>query len=108
MFLGKGNGSLPWSEGEEREFGESGSGRSRDVRRPGRSEDWRRSESGSGSGSGREMPVRRVGVVECVFEDIETTMCGRLARIQPLHACAGNPVPFSKVPGQVPAAEIYE
>ena len=27
--------------------------------------------------------------------------CGRLASNQLVHACAGNPVPFSKVPGQV-------
>jgi hypothetical protein len=74
------------------------------MRGPGRSEDWRRPGSGSGSGSGLEMPVRRVGVVESVIEGIETTVCGRLAQIQLVHACAGIPVPLSKVPGQVPSA----
>ena len=41
-LLGKGNRSLPSSDGEEWKFGESGSGGSEDVRGPGRSEDWRR------------------------------------------------------------------
>ena len=63
VFLGKGNGSLPWSDSEEWEFGDLGSGGSDGVRRPGWSEDWRR----SGAGSGREMPVRRVGVVGFFF-----------------------------------------
>ena len=30
--------------------------------------------------SGLELPVRRVGVVEVVFEDV-STVCGRLAKI---------------------------
>ena len=90
VFLRKGDGSLPWSDGEERGFGDSGSGGSDDVRRPGRSEDWRRPGSGSGSGSGREMPVRRVGVVEGFSKGIQTTVCGRLEQIQPVRACAGK------------------
>ena len=49
------------------------------------------------------MRVRRVGVVEGVFDGI-SIVCGRLAQIQPVHVCAGNPVPLSKVPGQVPSA----
>ena len=34
------------------------------------------------------------------FEGIDKTACGRLASNQLVHACAGKPVPFSKVPGQ--------
>ena len=61
VFLGKENRSLPWSDEEEWEFGESGSGESGKMRGPAWSEDWRISGSGSGSGSGSEMPVRKVG-----------------------------------------------
>ena len=75
---------------------DSGSGGTEESGRPGESEDR--------EGSGLEMPLRRVGVVEDVLEGIETTVCGRLAQIQPVHACVGNPVPLSKVPGQVPPA----
>ena len=42
------------------------------------------------------------GVVEGVSEGIKTTMCE--SKSQPVHACAGNPIPFSKVSGQVPVA----
>ena len=42
FFFGKGNGSLPWSDNEEWEFGDSGSGGSEGMRRPGWSEDRRR------------------------------------------------------------------
>ena len=35
-------------------------------------------------------------------------MCGRLAPNQLIHVCAGKPVPFSKVPGQVLPAVDYE
>ena len=35
-----------------------------------------------------------------VFEGIDLTACGRLVTNQLVHSCAGNPVPFSKVPGQ--------
>ena len=75
FFIGKGNRSLPWSDGEEWEFGESGSGGFEDMRGPGRSEDWRRPGSGSGSRSRREMPVRRVGVVEFVFLRVFKQLC---------------------------------
>ena len=81
IFLGKGNGSLPWSDKEEWESGESGSGGSGRMRGPGWSEDWRRSGSGPRSGSGSEMPVRKVGSgVEGVCEAVSTA-CGRLANI---------------------------
>ena len=74
------------------------------MRGPGWSEDWRRPGSGSGSESGSEMPVRKVGSgVEGFFEGVSTA-CGRLARSQLVYACAGNPVPLSKVLGQVPTA----
>ena len=35
-----------------------------------------------------------------MFEGVGLTACGRLAPNQLVHACAGKPVPFSKVPGQ--------
>ena len=38
-----------------------------------------------------------------VFEGVSTA-CGRLASNQLIHANAGNPVPLSKAPGQVPPA----
>ena len=36
-----------------------------------------------------------------------TTVCGRLAQIQPVHVCAGNLVPLSNVSGQIPLAFDY-
>ena len=79
-------------------------GMSKDSGLVGTEESGRPGESKGREGSGLEMPVRRVGFVEGVFEDVGTTVCGRLAQIQPVHVCAGNPVPLSKVPGQVPSA----
>ena len=49
-----------------------------------------------------------VGFDEGEFEDLEDTEYGRLASNQFVHAFAGNPVPFSKVPAQVPPAAKYE
>ena len=40
------------------------------------------------------------GCVEGICEGVDLTACGRLASNQLVHACAGIPVPFSKVPGQ--------
>ena len=96
VFYGKGNRSLPCSDDEEDweisisgfsdeidrpgMLKDSGSGGTEQSRQPGESEDR--------EGSGLEMPVRRVWVVEGVFEGIETTVCSRLAQIQPVHACA--------------------
>ena len=47
---------------------DSGSGGTEEPGRPG--------ESRAGKLLGLEMPVRRVGVVEGVFEDLKTTVCG--------------------------------
>ena len=50
------------------------------------------------------MPARKVGSgFEEVLEDVSTA-CGRLAKSQLVHVCAGSPAPLSKVPGQVPSA----
>ena len=57
-----------WSDEEGRQ------GTSKDLRSGGTEE---RRRSGSGSGSGREMPERRAGVVDGVYDDFETTVCGR-------------------------------
>ena len=48
---------------------------------------------------GRTGKVGR-GCVEGVLEGIDLTACGRLATNHFVHACVGNPVPFSKVRGQ--------
>ena len=40
------------------------------------------------------------GCVEGIFDGTDSTACGRFASNQRVHACAGNPVPFSKVPSQ--------
>ena len=47
--------------------------------------------------------LRKLGLVvlNICFEDFDLAECGRLATNQLVHACAGNPVPFSKGPGQV-------
>ena len=47
---------------------------------------------------GRMGQIRR-GCVKDLFEGIDLTACGRSASNQLVHACAGNPVPFSNVPG---------
>ena len=39
---------------------------------------------------------------------IQDSLCGQLASNQLVHACVGNPVPFSKVPGQVLQDVNYE
>ena len=72
--------------------GLSGSLESEDeeVRRRSGSKVWSREMSGAS------------GVVEGISEGIETTLCE--LKSQPVHACAGNPIPFSKVSGQVPVA----
>ena len=80
--------SLPLSDEEEdRDILMSGfsdemdrPGMSKDLGSGGTEESGRPGESEDREGSGLEMPVRRVGVVEGVFEGIETTVCGRLAQ----------------------------
>ena len=65
-------------------------------------------ESGSGleqhiPGKAEEPAGTRIvgrGCVEGIFEGVDLIACGRLASNQLVHACSGNPVPFSKVPGQ--------
>ena len=79
---------------------ELGSGVTEEPGRPG--------ESRAGETLGLEMPVCRAGAVDGVYDDLKTTLCGRLAKSQPVHACAGNPIPLSKVSGQVPVAPNYE
>ena len=52
------------------------------------------------------MPVCSSGVVEGVFEGIETTMCE--LKSQPVHACAGNPSPLRKVAGQGSQSQLRD
>ena len=59
----------------------------------------RRKTSGKVQEPGRTGKVGR-GVVEIRFWGIDLTACGRLASNQLVHACAGDPIPFSKVPGK--------
>ena len=40
------------------------------------------------------LPVCNAGVVDGAYDDLKTTMCG--LKSQPVHACAGNPIPLSK------------
>ena len=51
----------------------------------------------------RSQRARKVGrgCDEGIVEGFELSACGRLASNQLVHAGAGNPVPLSKVPGQV-------
>ena len=95
-----------WMSGVSDEEGRQGM--SKDWGSGGTEEPGRPGESRAGKTSGSEMPVCRVGVVEGGYDDFETTVCGRLAQIQPVHVCAGNPIPLSKVSGQVPVAFDYE
>ena len=55
--------------------------------------------SGKVQEPGRTRNVGR-GFVDGFFDGIDLTACGRLAPNQLEHACAGNPVPFRKVPDQ--------
>ena len=95
VFHSKGNRMLPWSD-EEDESQEkmTGSGR------PGGSRDesgHERARKGQEQMLGRDEQVG--GDVEGVFEGL--LVCCRLAPNELIHACAGNPVLFSKVRGQV-------
>ena len=109
--MGKGNGSQPLSDEEEDweiwmsgNYDEGGrQGMSKDSG-SGDMEDRRR----SGSGPGREMPERRAVVVDGYYDDVKTTVCGRLAKTQPVHACAGNLIPLRKVSGQVPVSRGWQ
>ena len=61
-------------------------------------------------GSGE--PGRRKGVgislYDMFFEDFYVIQCGRLAAHQLVLACVGNPVLFSKIPGQVLTVVDYD
>ena len=42
------------------------------------------------------------------FEDFKTTVCVCVLKSQPVHVCAGNPLPLRKVAGQVPVSRPYD
>ena len=80
MFFGKRNRSLSLGD-EEDDWETWGSGVRKDMDRPGMKKDWgsggtdesgRTGESKDREGSGLEIPVRRVGVVEVIFDVVST------------------------------------
>ena len=96
--------SLPWSN--EDDDWKSGQGNLDGSGRLGESKDGQ----GVGLGSGEPGRIEEFGIRfdEGFFEGSDLIECGRLIANQLVHGCAGSPVPFSKVPGQVLQAVDYE